>query len=327
MRGLLMCGVVVAHDDGKVVFPAEGQLAQRTVEVGTVRVGRASRAPHSGDSAIISPRVGLWASPGPSLVLRANYSTGYRAPEVFSEDVHVDTLGADPIRIRNAANLRAEKADSFALGFDWRPAWNDGAFTLDGQAYLTNLSDTYFLGAIEQDGATLFRTRTNAGGSRVAGAELSLTYRLAPHLRLVASGVYLDARYDAPQTVFEDGERMLTTRRYLKSPNWSGVGQLVWDATPNLDLFAGLRYVGRMDVLNNRLGAIRRVDDVLVTDLTATRHIPVGDDGREVDLTFGIKNVADVRQRDLEVGAGRDSDYVYGPRLPRTVFVRLSAVY
>ena len=31
-----MCGVVVAHDDLKVVFPAEGQLAQRTVEVGTV---------------------------------------------------------------------------------------------------------------------------------------------------------------------------------------------------------------------------------------------------------------------------------------------------
>jgi hypothetical protein len=27
----------------------------------------------------------------------------------------------------------------------------------------------------------------------------------------------------------------------------------------------------------------------------------------------------------LEVGAGRDSDYVYGPRLPRTFFVRINA--
>ena len=54
------------------------------------------------DDVIVSPRIGLWASPRPQLVLRANYSTGYRAPEVFSEDIHVDVLGAEPIRIVNA---------------------------------------------------------------------------------------------------------------------------------------------------------------------------------------------------------------------------------
>lgn len=281
------------------------------------------------DDVIVSPRIGLWASPAPSLVLRANYSTGYRAPEVFSEDIHIDVLGADPIRIRNAAGLRQETADSYALGFDWRPAWNDGAFTLDGQAYLTRLSDTFFLGKIEQasDGS-LLRTRSNAGGSRVLGAEISASYRLASSLRLLASGVYLDARYDDGQTVFDDGATMLTTRRYLKSPQWSGVGQILWDATPNLDVFVALRYVGHMDVLNNRVGEIRRTNDFLVPDLTVTRHIALNVDGsREVDLTLGIKNVTDVRQRDLEVGATRDSDYVYGPRLPRTFFVRLNASY
>lgn len=278
---------------------------------------------------IVSPRIGLWASPTRSLVLRANYSTGYRAPEVFSEDVHIDVLGADPIRVRNAAGLRQESADSYALGFDWRPAGNDGAFTLDGQAYLTWLSDTFFLGEIKQaSGGSLFRTRSNAGGSRVMGAEISASYRLAPTLRLLASGVYLDARYDDRQTVFDDGTTALTTRRYLKSPQWSGVGQILWDATPNLDVFVAFRYVGRMDVLNNRVGEIRRVDDFLVPDLTATRHIALNDDGsREIDLTLGIKNLTNVRQRDLEVSATRDSDYVYGPRLPRTFFVRLSATY
>jgi outer membrane receptor for ferrienterochelin and colicins len=283
------------------------------------------------DDVIVSPRVGLWASPTSSLVLRANYSTGYRAPEVFSEDVHIDVLGADPIRVRNADGLRQERADSYALGFDWRPAWSDGAFTLDGQAYLTRLSDTFFLGPIEQapDGS-LFRTRSNTGGSRVMGAEISTSYRLASSLRLLASGVYLDARYDDRQTVFEEEDEgiVLTTRRYLKSPQWSGVGQIAWDATPNLDVFAGLRYIGSMDVLNNRAGEIRRVDDFLVADLTATRHFALNADGsREVDLTLGVKNATNVRQRDLEVGASRDSTYVYGPRLPRTLFVRLSARY
>lgn len=275
---------------------------------------------------IFSPRIGLWASPFPSLVLRANYSTGYRAPEVFSEDIHIDVLGAAPIRVVNAPGLVAERADSFAVGFDWRPTWGDGRFTLDGQGYLTKLRDTFFLVEIREAGnGALYRTRSNAGGSRVAGAEMNVTYRFSQALNASIGGAYIDARYDDAQTVFDDGRTVLTTRRYLKSPRLTGVGQLAWRATPSFDAFLAARYTGTMDVLNNRVGEIRRSPDYLVLDLTGTRHVPIGDDEREVDVTFGIKNLTDARQRDLEVGAGRDSDYVYGPRLPRTLFVRINA--
>lgn len=278
------------------------------------------------EQVIVSPRVGLWASPDPALVLRANYSTGYRAPEVFSEDIHIDVLGGAPIRVVNAPGLVAERADSLALGFDWRPAWGDGAFTLDGQAYYTALRDTFFLGEIESgaDGA-LFRTRSNAGRSRVAGAELNVTYRFSPEVNASAGAAFIDARYRDDQIVLDDGSTVLATRRYLKSPRLSAVGQLVWRATPLFDAFLAARYTGRMAVLNNRTGQLRRSDDFLVLDLTGTRHIPFGTDGREVDITFGIKNLTDARQRDLGIGVNRDSDYVYGPRLPRTFFVRLSA--
>lgn len=278
------------------------------------------------EQTVISPRIGLWVSPSPELVLRANYSTGYRAPEVFSEDIHVDVLGAEPIRIVNAPGLAPERADSFALGFDWRPAAADGAFTLDGQAYLTKLRDSFLLGGVQAaaDGR-LFRTRSNVGGSRVAGAELSATYRFSQTVNASLGASYIDARFDDAQVVYDDGATVLATRRYLKSPRLTGVGQLVWRATPSFDAFLAARYTGAMDVLNNRGGEIRRSDGLLVVDLTGTRHMPVGSEGREIDVTFGIKNLTDARQRDLEVGAGRDSDYVYGPRLPRTFFVRINA--
>lgn len=287
--------------------------------------GRVDKSSELGD-VIVSPRIGVWASPSPALVLRANYSTGYRAPEVFSEDIHIDVLGADPIRVVNAPGLVAERADSFALGFDWRPTWNDGAFTLDGQAYLTKLRDTFVIGEIEgtANGA-LSRTRSNAGGSRVAGAELNVTYRFSPALNASVGGAYIDARYDDAQVVFNDGGTVLKTRRYLKSPRLASVGQLVWRMTPSFDAFLAARYTGSIHVLNNRVGEIRRSPDFLVLDLTGTRHLPIGDGDREIDVTFGIKNLTDARQRDLEVGAGRDSDYVLGPRLPRTLFVRINA--
>ncbi|WP_197054252.1 TonB-dependent receptor plug domain-containing protein [Sphingomonas sp. 37zxx] len=281
------------------------------------------------DRAIVSPRMGLWWSPSPEWVVRANYSTGYRAPEIFSEDVHVATLGADPIRVRNAAGLRPEKAGSFAIGFDWRPAWSDGALTIDGQAYRTVIRDTFFLGDIRsgEDGA-LFQLRENAGGSNVTGAELNFSYRASERLQLIAGGAWLRARYDTGQIVFDDGARQLATRDYLKSPNWSAVGQVIWRVDERLDAFAALRYTGPMDVLNNRIGAIRRTPSFVVADLTATRHIPLNAAGdREIDLTFGLKNATDARQRDLEVGAARDSDYVYGPRNPRTLFMQARALF
>lgn len=171
----------------------------------------------------------------------------------------------------------------------------------------------------------MFRTRSNAGRSRVAGAELNVTYRFSPALNASAGAAFIDARYRDDQIVFDDGSTVLATRRYLKSPRLSAVGQLVWRATPLFDAFLAARYTGRMAVLNNRTGQLRRSDDFLVLDLTGTRHIPFGTDGREVDITFGIKNLTDARQRDLGIGVNRDSDYVYGPRLPRTFFVRLSA--
>jgi outer membrane receptor for ferrienterochelin and colicins len=40
-----------------------------------------------------------------------------------------------------------------------------------------------------------------------------------------------------------------------------------------------------------------------------------------VTLTGGVRNVFDSFQDDFDRGPTRDSDYVYGPALPRTFFV------
>lgn len=79
-----------------------------------------------------------------------------------------------------------------------------------------------------------------------------------------------------------------------------------------------------MDALNNRLGQLVRTPSFWVTDLSLTRHIH-GPISRDIDITVGVKNLFDERQKDLEIGANRDSDYVYGPRTPRSLFVRVEA--
>ena len=312
-----------SFDDLGVFVQDEWSLAEN------LRLVLGGRADFSSElnEPVFSPRVGLWWSPSEPLVLRANVSTGFRAPEVFSEDLHIDTLGGVPVRVRSDPALVEESSVSASLGFDWRPTFRDGAFTLDGQAYYTTLEDTLFLGEIQEEAeGTLFRVRTNQGGSTITGAELTGTYRANERLRGSVGVSYVDARYDEPQLVFEDETTRLLTERYLKSPRLTAVGQLVFEPIERLQGFLALRYVDRMDVLNNRTGSIVRTPSFVVVDLSLTRHFPVGAEG-DVDVTFGIKNLTDDRQRDIEVGASRDSDYVYGPRSPRTAFVRLDAAF
>jgi hypothetical protein len=80
-----------------------------------------------------------------------------------------------------------------------------------------------------------------------------------------------------------------------------------------------------MSVLNNRL-SLHRTRSFLVTDLGARWHRHIGAQAQqEVSVAAGVKNVFDQRQKDLEVGALRDSDYVYGPRFAR-VLVRQPAL-
>ncbi len=277
---------------------------------------------------VFSPRAGIWYSPSSALVLRANVSTGFRAPEVFSEDLHIDTLGGTPVRARNAPGLVEESSVSYALGFDWRPGSADSAFTLDGQAYYTKLRDTLFLGQIEQEAdGTLFRVRSNAGGSTIVGGELTATYRVGERLNGSLGVSYIDSRYDEPQIVFEDNGAVVVTERYLKTPRFGAIGQIVFEPVERLQGFFALRYVDRMKVLNNRTGMLVDTPDFLVADASLTRHFAVGTQGGDIDLTLGVKNIFDERQKDLETGRLRDSDYVYGPRQPRTFFVRLDAAF
>ncbi|MBS7455767.1 TonB-dependent receptor plug domain-containing protein [Coralloluteibacterium stylophorae] len=278
------------------------------------------------DDPVVSPRVALAFQANPNLKLRAGISTGFRAPEVFSEDLHVDTLGAEPIRIRNADDLSEERAVTGMLSLDWRSDPADPRWMWDATVSLTELRDAFVLGEV-QTGAdgSLYQVRSNASGSQVAGVETNLGWQASPTLRLTAGAAWYRSRFDAPQVIYDeggDGGVVIATRDYLKTPRWSGVAQATWSPNADWDAYLGLKYTGTMLALNNNTGTLNRTPEFWVTDLGATRHFH-DDDGAGLDLSMGVRNLFDERQEDLERGAGRDSDYVYGPRFARSFYASL----
>jgi outer membrane receptor for ferrienterochelin and colicins len=276
------------------------------------------------DDPVLSPRVSVKHQWTDDLALRGSYSSGFRAPQVFDEDLHITQAGGVAQVIRNASGLEEESSQSVALGFEWNP-WldpevfpeglllaSDKPITLEINAFLTRLEDTFDI--VETDNPATPEqefTRVNSFGADVYGAEFNLVWDLAKDLRL-------DLGYVEQRSLFDEPAGDFGSRSFDRTPERYGVIGLTWNA-PWCGVFLGGKYTGPMEV-NHYAGDIP--EDRLETspsfftvDLALTREFIVKDS--EVTLTAGVKNLFDDYQDDLDSGPNRDSGYVYGPRYPR----------
>lgn len=62
--------------------------------------------------AVFSPRANVRFNPTDNINLRASYSFGFRAPQAFDEDLHIDNVGGTVSMIQLAKDLKEEKSQS-----------------------------------------------------------------------------------------------------------------------------------------------------------------------------------------------------------------------
>lgn len=60
------------------------------------------------DHVIFSPRANLRFNPSEDINLRLSYSSGFRAPQAFDEDLHIENVGGTVSMIERAKNLKEE---------------------------------------------------------------------------------------------------------------------------------------------------------------------------------------------------------------------------
>ncbi len=66
------------------------------------------------DNPIFSPRVNVMYKPSDKLQARLTWSTGFRAPQAYDEDLHVTAVGGEGVLIRLAEGLKPERSNSFS---------------------------------------------------------------------------------------------------------------------------------------------------------------------------------------------------------------------
>jgi outer membrane receptor for ferrienterochelin and colicins len=276
------------------------------------------------DDPIVSPRISLRWQATPSLVLRGTLGTGFRAPQPFDEDLHIEVISGERAKTIQADDLEEEKSVSGLISAVWNPEFAKGRLTVEANAFYTKLDGAFALSEIRHDSSypEAYRIRYNGPDAEVGGMEFNLGCLPLKNLRIDLGYIIQYARYTEDIDIYDDGEgNVISEDDFLEKPQQYGILQATYTNKDFVDVNFSAIYTGPMKVLNEGGGYLNdHTDRFLVLNLTFSREFKING-FPSVKLSIGVKNIIDDRQEDLEVGYDRDPSYFYGPRTPRTYFV------
>lgn len=278
---------------------------------------------------VISPRASVLVKANDRFRVRNSLGWGFRAPEIFDEDLHISNVGGDLRAIRLDPNLTEESAITLSVA----PEWNiTERWRLETNVFHTQLDDTFVLEPQLAGGSpgVLELLKRNGGRSQVQGVELNLGY-IADDWRLEFAWTEQRMEYDSQQLLLGDpgladpADNPVFSDRFPRTPNHLGMIRYVHE-WPWFETFIGTRMTGPMDIphvvtdsngdlVGNRLQESPWFFNVDV-GISKTIDLAGGD---RLTLSLGIRNLLNEFQQDLERGPFRDALYVYGPAFPRTV--------
>lgn len=280
------------------------------------------------EAPVIAPRVNLLYKPISDLQFRASYSSGYRAPQVYDEDLHITQVGGESVRTVLAENLRPEYSHSASLSADYyMQIGNNVQFNLLLEGFYTNLDDVFALRVIghDQQTQTTIQERYNASGAVVKGISLTAKMSYKDIMTISAAYTLQSSRYKETEHWSED-KNVAGTDKLLRSPDDYGYVSLDYTPIERLGLNLSGTYTGKMQVPHyagfidqDRMETTPRFFDLncaINYDFQLTKS-------NTLQVKLGVNNIFNSFQKDFDQGIDRDSGYIYGPTQPRTFYLGL----
>ena len=287
------------------------------------------------DKPVVSPRLNVRYSPNDHIVLRTGYSSGFRAPQVYDEDLHVGAVAGELYRLVNASDLRPEYSHSVTASADFcfHLGQTEGDLMFEG--FFTRIDDAFVNELVFSDTTSGYRLyeRRNADGAEVKGFNVELRLTPSPRVQFQLGGTLQSSRYLGEGREWSEGKY---EQRMERIPNLYGYLTAQYSPIERLSLIATGVLTGPMLVYHavaeeEDEGAkhahhaeVEQVITPTFFDLTlkAAYSIPIGH-RTTLDVSAGVQNLLNSFQRDFDSGDERDSSYIYGPSRPRTLFFGL----
>ena len=285
------------------------------------------------EQAVLSPRFTILYNFTDALQFRGGYARGFRAPQAFNEDLHISSVGGEQRFVILSDDLESEFSNAFTASLNFTKDFNKVQTNLLIEGFYTTLENPFTLvstGNSLPNGSILEESR-NGSGAKVMGANFEVSISPSSNLFFQLGGTIQRSRYDQNQVLFEaddtsEGEQDVSTDEFVRSPNSYGFLNSNWQINDAFKLDVTGTFTGSMiapRVISDS-GFIDLVDTESFFDVTSklTYHFDLKENFH-VELSGGIQNIFNSYQDDFDSGAMRDSDYVYGPNMPRTLFIGL----
>jgi outer membrane receptor for ferrienterochelin and colicins len=278
---------------------------------------------HSSDNSdisgnVISPRVTLKYDVKEFLQARLSYSQGYRAPQIYDEDLHIETSGARKVIHKNAPDLKEERSHSYMASIDYNKKIGNSYLGLLIEGFYTELRNAFVneIGQPDENGTVIY-TRTNAEGAVVKG--LNTEFNLVPvnNLKIKAGFTLQSSEY---KSVHE-----FNKKTFFRTPDDYGYLTMDWKLTNKFGISSSGTYTGRMLVpyfgntlSNPEAGELRTSERFYDLDIKLRFNQRIN--GAKIQFFGGVKNIFNSYQDDFDSGINRDPGYIYGPKSPRTIY-------
>lgn len=281
-------------------------------------------------SPIFSPRANLRYNPNGKVNFRLSYSEGFRAPQYFDEDLHVDIAGGEQIIRELSKELKEERSRSFSGSVDFYHTAGGFQFNTLVEGFYTTLKNPFDTKDEEESGVTK-KIVYNASGAKVYGLTLEgrMAYRSLLDLQL---GLTLQkSLFDEAREPIDGVEKY---REFMRTPNTYGYFVATWKPAKRFSAVLSGNYTGKMLVPHeagdgdlakpgDRVLSENKIENVksfFELHSKLTYDIPVLE-YYTLQLSAGAQNIFNAYQSDFDTGAGRASSYIYGPSTPRSLFV------
>ena len=276
---------------------------------------------------ILSPRVNLMWKPSDRLQSRLTWSTGFRAPQAYDEDLHVTAVGGEGVLIQLADGLKPEYSNSFSGSVDWTFGCGHFLFNILGELFYTSLDDVFYLRDIGTDAdGNAVKERRNGDGAQVYGANIEAKAAHGSHLLLQAGLTVQRSRY-RKLTAWSDDPTVAPVRNIPRTPDLYGYFTMNAKPAKRLDVSLSGIYTGRMYVPHfGQQDEMVHTSDFMELSAKLAYTFPLSHHLR-LQLNCGVQNIFNAFQSDLDRGEYRDSGYFYGPTQPRTFFVGCKVSY
>lgn len=301
------------------------------------------------DNPIISPRLNIMYKPSEFMQFRTTYSTGFRAPQAYDEDLHITAVGGERVITQLADGLKPERSHSFSASADFTKTFGHFQANFLVEGFYTALNDVFVLEVIQHTENTTIQERRNGDGAKVYGINFDGKIAHGTDAQLQIGFTVQRSRYNVPEAWSEDDE-VAPTKRMPRTPDYYGYFTFTSALSKRFNFSLSGVYTGKMVVPHFAPGfnpdstdakeieayqsfldyphkyiekdKMENTPHFFDVNVKLNYNIPLKSN-LKLQLNGGVQNIFNNFQKDLDKGAYRDSGYFYGPTQPRTFFFGL----